>query len=155
MESLTRLVTAQKALGMKINSSTGGLELESGLMLSPALSRSQFLASPVGLASTVLVRNEPWISFRLEAAAENVVLAVFFKAEALESVDIAVIDPRFGAGWDDWSQEKEMQRKAANDQWLLAHGLTPGKKYAWGSVWSGFDPKGGFSNAVIHYATEG
>ncbi|WP_437279831.1 hypothetical protein WME90_04530 [Sorangium sp. So ce375] len=140
---------------MKIDSSTGRLELESGLVLSPALSRSQFLASPAGVASTVSVRNEPWCSFRFEAAAENVVLAVFFKAEVLGSVHLAVIDPRFGAGWDDWSEEKETQRKEANDRWLLAHGLTPGEKYAWGSVWSGFDPKGGFSSVVIRYAEEG
>ncbi|WP_437525030.1 hypothetical protein WME79_37225 [Sorangium sp. So ce726] len=44
---------------MKIDSFTGTLELESGLVLSPALSRSQFLAPSVGMASTVLVRNEP------------------------------------------------------------------------------------------------
>lgn len=140
---------------MKIDSFTGTLELESGLVLSSALSRSQFLASSVGMASTALVRNEPWCSFRFEAGAESVVLAVFFKSEVLESVRITVTDPRFGTGWDDWSQEKEMQRKSANDQWLLAHGLTPGKQYAWGSVWSGFDPKGGSSSAVIRYATEG
>jgi hypothetical protein len=140
---------------MKINSSTGGLELESGLVLSPALSRSQFLTSPAAIKSTILIRNEPWCSFRLEAAAEDVVLAVFFKGEVLESVHIAVIDSRFGAGWDDWSVEKETQRKEANDRWLLAHGLTPGEKYAWGSVWSGFDPKGGFSSVVICYAAEG
>lgn len=140
---------------MKINSSIGRLELANGLALSPALSRSQFLTSAVGIASTVLIKNEPWCSFRFEAAADKVVFAVFFKGEVLESVHVAVIDARFGTGWDDWSQEKEMQRKAANDEWLLSHGLTPGTKYGWGSVWSGFDPKGGSSSAVIRYATEG
>ncbi|WP_437981364.1 hypothetical protein [Sorangium sp. So ce117] len=140
---------------MKIDSFEGTLELESGLVLSPALSRSEFLASSVGMGSAVLVRNEPWCSFRFEEGAESVVLAVFFKAEVLESVHITVVDPTFGTGWDDWSQEKELQRKAANDQWLLAHGLTPGEHYAWGSVWSGFDPRGGSSSAVIRYVTEG
>lgn len=140
---------------MKASSKTGQLQLDSGLILSPALSRSQFLASSDGTASTVFVKNEPWCSFRVEVPAEQVALALFFKAEVLESVRIVLTDQKFGTSWADWSEHKEMGRKAATDQWLLAHGLTPGKKYGWGSVWCGFDSKGGFSSAVIRYSTEG
>ena len=140
---------------MKASSSTGQFELDSGLTLSAALKRSQFLASAEGAASTVFVKNEPWCSFRLEVTAENVALALFFKAEVLESVQIALTDPKFGTSWADWSQYTEMERKAATDQWLSAHGFSPGKKYGWGSVWSGFDSKGGCSSSIIRYATEG
>lgn len=136
---------------MKINPATGELTLQSGLVLSSRLGRTQFLASREGTASTVFVRNEPWCSFRLGESEGNAAVAVFFKAEVFESVQFSVVDPKFGTGWDDWSQEKEMQRKVANDEWRITRGLTPGKKYTWGSVWSGFDPKGGFSSAVVRY----
>lgn len=123
-------------------------------MLSPDVSRSQFLGSPAGMRSAVFVRNDPWCSFRLAATDNDVAVVVYFKGELLESVQVSIVAPKFGSGLHDWSHQKEMRRKAANDQWLLARGVTPGKKYAWGSVWSGFDLNVGFSSAVLRYSTE-
>lgn len=104
------------------------------------------------MRSAVFVRNEPWCSFRLAETDHDVAVVVYFKGELLQSVQVCVVDPEFGTGRHDRSHEKEMRRKAANDQWLLARGVTPGKKYAWGSVWSGFDPNGGLSSAVVRYS---
>src|SRR4030095_11509629 len=139
---------------MKINSSTGEIALECGFALSPEVSRAQFLASPAGMRSAIFVENEPWCSFRLAKTDNDVVVVVYFKGELLESVQVCSVDPKFGIGWDERNHAKEMQRKAVNDRWLFASGVTPGKKYAWGSVWSGFDRNGGFSSAVVRYWAE-
>lgn len=136
---------------MKPNPKTGDLCLPSGTILSSRLTRSLFLSSNEGRRAEVSVKNEPWCSFRFEEREDAFVVVVFFKGENLESVHFCISDPKFGTGWEDWSEEKELERKEANNQWLLKHGLVPGKKYSWGSVWSDYDPKGGASMIVIRY----
>jgi hypothetical protein len=133
---------------MKIDPFTGRLKLESGLELSPRVTRSEFLASPEGVASTVTVRNEPWCSFAIVPTKENVSLSLSFNAEVLTQVRIGVTDPPFS--WSEWSKDREMQRKAGNDKWLMSMGLAQGE-YPWGSVRSVFDAIGGFSAIIIRY----
>ena len=140
---------------MRIDPATGELTLQSGLVISPALSRMDFLASPDGAGSTVYVSNEPYRSFSLATRQDGAGVIVFFEGETLTGVHLSVADPSRGATWADWSRENEMQRKAANDEWLDAHGVSPGMPYAWGSVWSGYDDKSGFSRAEIWYGARG
>jgi hypothetical protein len=133
---------------MIANRETGEIVLESGTVLSPRTTRSDFLRSPEGAASSMLVRNEPWCSFKFAVPAESLVLAVFFNGESIQAMHLAIVD----ADSAPWSHEAELRRKEANDRWLLSKGLTPGKTYAWGSVWSGYDPKGGSSSAVLSFS---
>lgn len=136
---------------MNPNPKTGELTLPSGMVLSPRLTRSLFLSSVEGKQAEVSVKNEPWCSFRFEDREDLLGVIVFFKGETLESVHLSVNAPRFGTGWEDWSEEKELERKQANNQWPKSHGLTPGKRYSWGSVWSDYSPKSGYSLIVIDY----
>jgi hypothetical protein len=136
---------------MKPNPKTGELTLPSGTVLSPRLTRSVFLSSAEGKGAEVSVKNEPWCSFRFEDHEDSMGVIVFFKGEILESVHLSINDPRFGTSWEDWSEEKELGRKRANDQWLKSNGLPPGKRYSWGSVWSDYSPKSGYSLIVIQY----
>jgi hypothetical protein len=62
-------------------------------------------------------------------------------------------DPRFGTSWTDQSYEKELARKASHDAWLSQ--ALPQPEVSWGSVWSGYDEKGGFSDIVVKYGAAG
>ena len=139
---------------MKPNPTTGELTLASGTILSSRLTRSDFLSSPEGTQAQIQVQNEPWCSFRFDDREDSLIAVVFFKGERLESVSLHVSDPRFGTGWEEWSEAKEQQRKRAGDEWLRKNGLQPGKNYRWGSVWSDYSPQSGSSSIVIRY-TEG
>lgn len=136
---------------MKPNSETGELTLASGTVLSSVLSRSMFLSSAEGVRAQINVQNEPWCSYRFEDHEDSLIVVVFFKGESLESISLYVDDPRFGTGWNDWSEQKEMERKRAGDEWLKKNELKVGKNYAWGSVWSGYSPQSAASSIVIRY----
>lgn len=137
---------------MKPNPTTGEFLLASGVLLSPHSSRTSFLSSVEGAQAKVLVKNEPWCSFHLSAGSSPLSVSVYFKGEFLDSIHFSVSGAEYGSSWGDWSEEKEMKRKSANDAWLQKYELTPGQTYSWGSVWSGYDPKGGFSSIVVRYA---
>jgi hypothetical protein len=69
------------------------------------------------------------------------------------TVDLVATDDRFGTSWDEWSEEKELQRKRFHDSWLnevLGNERYP-YDYPWGRVASVYDPKAGFSYVSIKY----
>ena len=136
---------------MKTDPKTGELVLTSGLVLSPQLTYSAFIASVNGAQATVVVNNDPWRSLRFEETDESLIVIVFFKGEILESVELSITGPEFGTQWQDWSEEKELDRKKANDQWLKNNRLVPNTSYAWGEIWSDYDPRSGSSSIVIRY----
>jgi len=139
---------------MKTNPETGELTLESGFVLSPLTTLPDFLSTPEGVRAKLLVKNERWSSFRFEEIGETIACTVLFKSDTLESIHLSMADPKFGNRWKEWSEEKELKRKNANDQWLIGKGLVPGKKYNWGSVTSGYDQKAGSSIILIRYQND-
>jgi hypothetical protein len=136
---------------MKSNPKTGELILPSGTILSSQSTHSTFLSSIEGKRAEVNIRNEPLCSFSFTDDEDSLGIIVFFKGEILESVHFFVSDPQFGVRWENWSRKKESERNQANHQWLKKNGLGSGKRYSWGSVWSGYDPKSGSSSIVIRY----
>lgn len=140
---------------MKVDPETGVFYFPSGESLGPSTTRNAFLATALGRGSTVLTENEPWCSFRFDVEDDNLSLATYFHGDVLDAIHLMAVGAEYGLSWDDWSEEKERARKRANDRWLGDTGLTPGKRYAWGSVWSDYDPKGGFSSAVVRYGRAG
>lgn len=138
---------------MKPNPKTGELVLSSGAILSSRLTRSAFLSSEEGARANVVVKNEPWCSFSFEEREDSWIVVVYFKDEHMESVHLSINDSKYGTGWENWSEEKELERKKAHDRWLRSNGLVPGMQYSWGSVWSDYDPKSGSSMIVIRYLT--
>jgi hypothetical protein len=124
------------------------------LEIAPSLSRSEFLDSSASDGARISVKNEPWCSWvlagRWHAGASFAVLLQFC-GEQLSAVHLENADPIYGTSWDNWSEEKQLQRKAAHDHWLLAC-IGSRRVFPWGKVWSGFDPKGGFSSIVIAYS---
>ncbi len=62
-------------------------------------------------------------------------------------------DRRFGASWDDWSEEKELARKAWHDDWLKRTStITAPRKYVWGRVASSYDERSADSSIEVTYA---
>lgn len=139
---------------MKPNPITGEFLFSESKCIGPRTSRCDFLASPLSAGAQVMIKDEPWCSFRLSNTSSSMSVAIYFNGETLESIHFSLVSSEFDSGSNDWSQEKEMTRKIANDKWLESNGLIPGNKYQWGEVWSGYDPKGGFSSVVIRYVKD-
>ena len=137
---------------MQLDIQTGAVLTSGDGRIDPSVSRSQFLQSSHGIIATIGVKNEPWCSFSLHLPGETMWLSLQFNGESLESISICSTDPTFGSNWADWSLDNEMARKAFHDNWLSSQGTRPGETFHWGSIWSDFDSKGGFSSIVMRFS---
>lgn len=123
--------------------------------------RAAFLASPLAEGAREIDVQTGWRHYYLDAHAigpSDFVVSLSFEYERFDGYHLASNDPAFGRGWDDWSEAKEMARREANDRWLLGQLGPPGSKgratlyeFAWGTVWSSFDPKGGSSSIGVRF----
>jgi len=141
---------------MTITQETGVIKLpEIGATIAASLSRAQFLQTPEFFEARVFVRSEPWCSYRLPAISQKyteLVIVVQFHGEELVSLDLCHGAHCFGSSWEDWSEERELARKAFHERWLASEvGVHPGN-YAWGQIASYYDEQGRFSTIAIRYA---
>jgi hypothetical protein len=83
----------------------------------------------------------------------ELLVVLWFHGQRLTMISLMDADPRFGTSWTDQSYEKELARKASHDAWLSR--ALPQREVSWGSVWSGYDEKGGFSDIVVKYGAAG
>jgi len=141
-----------------IERTTGQIQLPSdGIRVGPSLTREQFLASPLASQSRVLVRNEPHCAFALPTVqfeGYSFSWSLWFQGQSLRRVSIECTDAEFGSSWSVWSEERQVALKRFHDS-LLQSVLGPdwsGQRFPWGAVYSGYDPKGGFSSIGISYA---
>ena len=105
------------------------------------LTRTAFLGTAPGRASTPVVDNDPYRSYSLrpiEAHGTVFLLRLCFEDERLASVEIMDGDPRFGSTHVDRSEAKERARDARHREWLAGWGLGPGEQ-PWGRVLAGYD----------------
>lgn len=142
-----------------IERATGHIQFPSdGIRVAPSLSREQFLASLLAARSRQLVRNEPYCSFALplvQFGGHSYAWSLLFRGSVLQSVSIQCADAEFGSSWSDWSEERQLACKRFHDS-LLELALGPDwshQRFSWGTVDSGYDPKGGFSSIGVTYAT--
>jgi hypothetical protein len=141
------------------DASTGTLRFEQPpTVIAPSLTRDQFLGSSLADGATTHIANEPYHSWKLNgtfrSAGLDLLVVLWFHGQQLTMVSLMDPDPRFGTSWADHSLEKEMARKASHDAWL-SRALPPDRNVSWGSVWSGYDDRGGFSDIVVKYAAAG
>jgi hypothetical protein len=78
-------------------------------------------------------------------------LTVTFKEENISSISLSNEDKEYGLSWEDWTLEKEMNRKKSHEIWLSKVLGEPPYRYKWGNVESFYDSKGGFSHILIRY----
>ena len=95
-----------------------------------------------------------YVWYRLPSAeivGHQIAMSLCFYRGALESISIADEDLRYGASWDDWSEEKERARADATKRWFAALGYEVGS-YPWGEVWTGFDAKSASGGGGVRFA---
>jgi hypothetical protein len=94
-----------------------------------------------------------WVWYRLPAfpdADVSVVASLAFNRGVLEEISLADANSKYGASWNDWSEERERARAASIGAWLNTRGF-PAGNYSWGQVWWGYDAKGGGGSAVVRF----
>jgi hypothetical protein len=141
---------------MTLDEYTGGIMLpEIGASISASLLCSQFLQTLAFAGASVLDQNEPWCSYRLPEIAQagsRLCVVLQFHGEQLQSLTLYHDADRFGTSWSDWSEERELARKAFHEDWLTRElGIRLGH-YPWGDISSNYDPKGGSSSIIIRYS---
>ncbi len=140
---------------MTINKNTGGVTFdELGVCVESSLTRSKFLAAPVFLNAEVVVKNEPFCSFsipRVPQADTELCVTFQFQGERLAHMVLCHSASRFGTSWDNWSEQRELARKAFHDNWLVHKVQVVPGSYLWGSVCSAFDQKTGGASILITY----
>jgi hypothetical protein len=138
---------------MTINEDTGCIKLpEIGTSITADLSRAQFLKIQAFTGASVLVRNEPWCSYRLPDIAQTdfyLCLLLQFHGDRLFGLSLSLWSARFGTSW---SEERELARKAFHEHWLTNELCVRLGHYQWGDISSDYDAKGGSSSITIRYA---
>jgi len=141
---------------MQIDRATGAAEVpELGVVRTSATLRAEWSASAAGRGSRVGVENGPWCSYDSEAFTDAGTpwrLGAWFHGQRLWRVTLVACNAEFGAGWDEWSAAKEEARRIFQDRWLTrVVGGEP--RFAWGSVASIFDARGGGSSIILDYGS--
>lgn len=129
------------------------LQHPSGLRISRDLSEESFLDSLAGRNAIITDMQTGWVWYRLPEFHDDDVIvgiALGFNSGRLIDVSLSNCDPKYGAGWNEWSVEKEKLRAESIGNWLASKGYPIGT-HDWGGVWAGFDAKGGFGSATVRY----
>ncbi|NOY40999.1 MAG: hypothetical protein GXP26_04060 [Planctomycetes bacterium] len=144
-----------------IDVATGNITIHNtAIAIGPPLTRDDFLASALGRNAPINVENESYCSYNARIAAGDLMplpadLTLYFYHQQLESLSIVASDDRFGASWDDWSEEKELSRKQFHDLWLADIAVSANAYFLWGQLSSDYDAKSGFSAIHLRYSWKG
>jgi hypothetical protein len=138
----------------------GRIELGGGLTLDGGLTETTLLAATAGLARP-LVHNGIYRSYLLPKTALNgrdFRPSVYFTDGRIVSVHLTWADPETdgGSAWESHSFDRERSIAEADATWLAATldgvgSTTATYTFEWGTIWSGFDDRGGFSSIVVRY----
>jgi hypothetical protein len=147
-----------------IDRDTGSLVLP-GARIERDLTRTSFLASPLGAHARSEDMHTGWMLAYLGAQdLDGLTFAVVlhFEGERLDRYSLSLTDPRYGTSWDDYTEEKQIAQRDANDAWLVAS-LGQGTRepspcgpelrysFPWGDAWSTFDARGGSTSIGVRF----
>ena len=113
------------------------------------MDKPTFLRSRVGASSREVVANGPWTTYSISPE-PGVAASVSFENDRLRELGVQFRLPSDDT--NEWSDEAEQERLVMHNAWLKAELGKPPYSYAWGEVESSFDPRGGGSDIVLHYA---
>jgi len=159
---------ALERIGPMIDHRTGALIL-SDARIGQDLTRSSFLATPMGSRARSDDMMTGWMHVYLPPQVlGDLTLAIdlVFEGERLDGYRLSVIDAKYGTGWGDYSEEKQLAQRDAHDAWLedtlgtgereaTPRGMELRYELAWGKAWSTFDALGGSSNIGVRFRREG
>lgn len=132
-----------------IDRRTGAIRFdEPGALITEQTTRSAFLAANVW-------KHEPFMAYSFKAGefhalGRRFIVIAEFDGERLSGVDLVDVDPKYGSSWHDWSETKELQRKASHDA-ALEEDLGRHRRFGWGTVGSFYDQRSGGSQISIRY----
>lgn len=138
-----------------IDTVTGKIEVEGEPEgLGPALRLSAFLATPLGHAAKLVVHNEPWRTLHIAACrigGEDFAAMLTFEGERLATVTLCLADPANALSYE--------ALDAGHRRWLAANlrgapawrSEESERRFAWGTLWVGFDVKSGGPEIVVRY----
>jgi len=121
--------------------------------IGPDLTLSEFRAAEWAQGATPVVLNHPWSSFKLDgrflSKSLSFIVILYFEGERFAKLELCHSDGQ-SKSWADYSEAKEIQRKASHDAWLTDC-LGAQRSFAWGTAVSndGDDPHGGGSATII------
>jgi hypothetical protein len=136
-----------------MNISPFELHHPSGLNVSHVLTEQETLSVIPEMIESKQDMGTGWVWYRMPAFTDGDVvvgISLGFNHGILEQMSIADINTQYGANWSEWSEEKEIHRAKSIAAWLYKHGFPTGQ-YPWGDIWCGYDAKGGFGSATVHY----
>ena len=137
---------------------TGTISFEApALAIAPNLTRTQFLATPIGAQAEKFTDNEPWCSWKLRQTMRSridFIVVLWFHHEKLTRVSLSHSSPSDGRSWADWSMEKETQRERKHEECLASWILDKRREFSWGKVWSGYDDRTAGSSIEIIYGKD-
>ena len=139
---------------MKMRRPDFALEHPSGVRLSRSLTEDVLLASLPSVKSFKSNTHPGWAHYVLPTFQEGdcvISTVLTFNGGLLEEITFDDMNPQFGTGWSEWSKEKELSRAISIEGWLKSKGFAVGK-HALGSIWAGFDDKGGHGSARVRLA---
>jgi hypothetical protein len=132
---------------VKINIFDGTISFERG-SIRRSFSMMQFLESPIGQSAEESLVNQNWRHYGIEPEA-GVAGTVLFDGDDIDRIFLAMRMDSDDS--DEWTVEREFERKAKHEQWLRKElGRAP-YRYPWGRVVSEFDPKGLASEIIVVY----
>ncbi|MGK3965442.1 hypothetical protein WMF38_14850 [Sorangium sp. So ce118] len=128
--------------------------------LSPALTRTAFLAAAEGHAARPAVIDDIHANYTFLARPDAMHLVLYFRGESLAMLHFSVHDPAGPKGWDEVTAATERAQAAANLARIAqqdvelrpVHPAIRRADFAWGSVWAGQDMKAGTQGAGLSYA---
>lgn len=136
------------------------IKLPDGTVLHAALRETELLSALANEARP-LVQNGIFRSYLLPPttlSGRTFRPSVYFTDGKLTSVDLTWVDPEAqGRGaWEGFSFERERLIAKADAAWLSSYSNNVGSVsstywFNWGSIWSGFDERSGFSSIVVRY----
>jgi hypothetical protein len=74
-----------------------------------------------------------------------------FKEEFINFVTLGMTDHGEIPSWDNWTIEKQMEKKRKHDAWLINEIGLPPYEYYWGGISSNYDPRSGSSTITVRY----
>ncbi len=126
-----------------ISKDDGSILFDSGDRLPPSMTRDDFLSSTLGRSSVARPVHGNIASFEVVSALRGVqeaTVVISFLDRRLTVADIMLPMAGDEGGWENWSLEREMERKAAHDALLrsflgdLKHELRPPRKFRWKDI---------------------
>ncbi len=120
--------------------------------IKPGLLEVDFLASSLGAMTRFNGANDGYSRYSGSGPLEGGLIcyfALYFYDGILDMVIWTPKWPGTGNSWAEWSEEEELRVKELNDRLLEQYLGPPPYSYAWGSIESDYDMKGGSSGIVM------